>query len=249
MFIDLGVCIAVAIIVFNDQPYANYIVIIASSLPRIIMYFFHEGQKIADNKFEVTETFIDRFRFTSYLIAIGISWTVFTYPFRFIAVIIQKNEKPVRYFWPYCVLSLLLLFLLAGLAQKMGALIAYGITMSLGLLWRDFIIDNPKDWGLYFFEFLCFWVVCVPVFFEANTFFPLMLVITALYGIIIVLFGSFRNAKTYWEKSQYGLHFFDFCTKGFALGFVLPVVGYSLWLLFMYGYQYFSSLIGQFISF
>lgn len=269
LFIDLGVCIAVAIIVFNDQPYANYIVIIASSFPRILMYFVHEAQKIMENKPEITETFIDRIRFTCYLIAIAISWTVFTYPFRFIAVL--TATKTPKYFYYYYFVCLVVLFVLAGVAEKLGALIAYGIAMTLGLLYRDFLFEkeikrdfftkskedlewkdtnpNAKDWVLYFFEFVCFWTVCVPVYFEANIYFPLMLVMTALYGTLIVLFGSLHNAQSYWKKSQYGLHFCDFLTKGFALGAVLPLVAYSLWLLFMYGYQYFSTLIGQFISF
>jgi hypothetical protein len=140
------------------------------------------------------------------------------------------------------------LCVLAGLAEKMGALLAYGITLTIGLLYRDYYSDQ-KDYILYFFELFLFWVACVPVWFEARYYFPIVFISTALYGMIIVLFGSFHNANVYWKKSQYALHFFDFATKGFALGFVLPLVGFGVWLLLTYGYQYFSTLIGRFISF
>jgi hypothetical protein len=79
--------------------------------------------------------------------------------------------------------------------------------------------------------------------------FPIVFVSTALYGIVLVAFGSFQKAKNVWARSQYSLHFFDFCGKGFFIFFILPLVAFGVFLLFTYGYQYFASLIGRFISF
>lgn len=247
LLIDCIVAISVSLIIFNSQPYANYIVIIASSIPRIVMYIYRDVQKIAKQEVKLNEMVIDRFRLVFYLISLLFIWTIFTYIFRFLAVLTRKNKNPVNYLPSYMFCGVILLCFLAFFLEKMGALLSYGILITLGLILRDY--NNEKEYAIYFFEFFCFWVVCVPIWFEVNTYFPVIFSITSLYGVITSTFGSFKQASNFWGKAQYILHFFDFGGRGFSIFFILPLVAFGIWLLMVYGYQYFQSLIGQFISF
>lgn len=249
LLIDQAVAIAVAVIIFNRQPYAEYIVFIASSIPRIMMYIYREGKKIADQELIISQSFVDRFRLACYLISWLAIATVFTYPFRFLAVIVRAVEKPAKFFEWYVFMGVVLLAVLAGLAEKMGSLIAYGMLVTLGLIYRDYVFDNPHDYVFYLFEFLFFWIVCVPIFFEANTFFPVLFLFTSFYGVALVGFGGVMAVKDYWEKSELILHFTEFSLKGYSLGFVMTMTGGGCIFLALYGYQYFASLIGQWISF
>jgi hypothetical protein len=247
LFLDMVVATACGVIVLSKQPYANYIVIIASSIPRIFLYVYREGTKIANKKFEISERFVNRFRLACYLICWGTCWNVFTYMFRFLGVILRKNEKPIRFFHWYVLIGFLLLLVLAATAQSLGSLLAYGILITIGLVWRDW--NQKKDYAFLFFEIFCFWTVCVPIWFETR-FFPLLFIITSLYSVGIIVFGKGEeDAVSYWGKSQYLLHFTDVSIKYFAIVFTLVLVGGGVAFGIVYGYQYFANLIGQFISF
>jgi hypothetical protein len=249
LLIDCGVAISSAFIILNDIAYANYIVIIASSLPRILIYGYREFKKIITlkNKF-VTESFIDRLRLASYILSWVFIVTVFTYPLRLFGVLIKPSFTHYpKYFYSILFVEIVILLILASNGLQLVCLITYGVLVPFTLLYRD--LKNKKDYALYFLEFFCFWVVCVPLYFE-TTYFPLLFFITSIYGVVVSAVGVYKFSKiTSWENAEYGLHFFDSCGKTFTLTFGLIMLGFGLWLGFLYGYVFFSNLIGRFISF